>query len=104
VSGGDGLVAGGAPLDPQVEQLPEGLDPRAGVLPIRDLGAQSGLHLLGLAIAAVDLARELPLLSRQRVQTGVDDDLLALGALADGRYYSALLAREPIVDISLTRF
>jgi hypothetical protein len=37
--GGDGLVAGGAPLDPQVDQLAEGLDPGAGVLPVGDLGS-----------------------------------------------------------------
>ena len=66
--------AGGATLDPEVEQLPEGLDAGAGVLAVRDLGSKTGLHLLGLAIAAVDLACELPLLARQRVRTGVDDD------------------------------
>jgi hypothetical protein len=53
--GGDGLVAGGAPLDPQVNQLAEGLNPGAGVLPVGDLGAQAGFDLLGLAAAAIDL-------------------------------------------------
>jgi hypothetical protein len=44
------------------------------VLPVCDLGPQAGLHLLSLAITAVDLARELPLLACQRVKAGVDDD------------------------------
>jgi hypothetical protein len=37
----DGLVACGAPLDPEVEQLPEGLDARSGVLSVRDLDPQA---------------------------------------------------------------
>jgi hypothetical protein len=45
---------------------------------VQTLAAQGGLDLLGLAIAAVDLARDLPLLAREPVQTGVDDDLPAL--------------------------
>jgi hypothetical protein len=43
--GGDGLVAGGASLEPQVKQLAKGLEPGAGVLAVRDLGAQAGLDL-----------------------------------------------------------
>jgi hypothetical protein len=39
----------------------QGSEPAAGVLAIRDLGPQVGLRLLGLAVAAVDLARALPL-------------------------------------------
>jgi hypothetical protein len=54
------------------------------VLPVGNLGAQAGLHLLGLAAAAVDLARELPLLAGQRVKAGVDDDLPPAAALSDG--------------------
>jgi hypothetical protein len=77
---GDGLVAGDAPLDPQVTQLAKGPDPGAGVLPVGDLGAQPGLDLLGLAAAAVDLAGELPLPAGQRVKASIDDDLPALGA------------------------
>jgi hypothetical protein len=53
------------PLDPQVDQLAEGLQAGAGVAAVGDLGAQPRLDLLGLAVAAVDLARELPLLARQ---------------------------------------
>jgi hypothetical protein len=33
---GDGLVARGAPLDPEVKQLPKGLEPGAGMLPVRN--------------------------------------------------------------------
>jgi hypothetical protein len=68
----------------EVDQLAEGLDPGAGVLAVRDLGAQAGLHLLGLAATAVDLTRELPLLAGQRVEAGVDDDLPPVAALPDG--------------------
>jgi hypothetical protein len=92
----DGLVAGDATLDPQVNQLAEGLEPCPGVLPVRHLGAQAGLHLLGLAAAAVDLAGELPLLAGQRVKAGVDDDLLAVAALQDGH------SAPPIEGRSLT--
>jgi hypothetical protein len=39
--GRDGLVAGRATLDPEVEQLSEGLDARAGVLAICDFGSEA---------------------------------------------------------------
>jgi hypothetical protein len=79
-----GLSLGGAPLDPQVNQLAEGLDPGAGVLAVGNLGAQARLDLLGLAAAAVDLARELPLPAGQRIKAGVDDDLAPVAAPPDG--------------------
>jgi hypothetical protein len=81
----DRLVARSAPLDPQVDRLAKGLQAGAGVLPVGDLGAQARLDLLSLAVAAVDLARELPLFAGERVQAGVDDHLPAMGACVDGQ-------------------
>jgi hypothetical protein len=96
----DRLVARHAPLDPQVNQLAKGLEPGAGVLPVCHLGAQPGLHLLGLTAAAVDLSGELPLLARQRVKASVDDDLPAAVAPQDG--HGSAPGRRSIVDLSLT--
>jgi hypothetical protein len=88
-------------LDPQVDQLAKGLQARAGVLAVGDLGPQASLDLLGLAVAAVDLARELSLLARQGVKAGVDDDLPTTAARPDG-HCSAPSVRASIVDLSLT--
>jgi hypothetical protein len=95
-----GLSLAARHSDPEVKQLAEGLDPGAGVPPVGDLGAQAGLHLLGLAAAAVDLAGELPLLAGQWVQAGVDDDLPPAAALPDG--HDSAPGRGSIVDLSLT--
>jgi hypothetical protein len=70
------------------------------VLAVRHLGPEAGFDLLGLSAAAVDLAGELPLLARQRVQAGVDDDLPAVGPSGSSRLCSRV--EGLIVDLSLT--
>jgi hypothetical protein len=54
------------------------------VLPVGDLGPKARFQLLGLAEAAVYLASELPLLARQWVKAGVDDDLPTTATLSGG--------------------
>jgi hypothetical protein len=44
---------------------------------IGDLGLEPCLDPFGLALAAVDLLGDVPLLVRQRVNAGVDNDLKA---------------------------
>jgi hypothetical protein len=51
--------------------------------------AHRGLPPFGLAIAAVDLARELPLLAGQRVKAGGDDDLPSAGRFRPDDYRAA---------------
>jgi hypothetical protein len=101
----DWLVVLLAPVEVDLDHLAQGLGRRTSVPARHDLGLEPGLDALGLLVAALDLAADLPLATRHRIDAGVDDHLEAVAAGTDHRLASrsvndesALSLTEPLTE------